>query len=61
MNPHERFATVLARIAVAPNVIRTRQEDARRAERNVADYDARVEAAVVKLEKVAAELEKSLA
>lgn len=60
MSPHGRFATVLDRIAVTPNVIRARREDALRAERNVEDFDRRVEAAVVKLEKVAAELEKAV-
>lgn len=61
MSAHDRLGAVLARIAVTPNIIRTRREDELRAARNVADFDARVESAVVKLEKVAAELEKAVA
>ena len=60
MTPNERFSAVLDRIAVAPNIIRTRRDDAARADRMVDDFDARIEAAVTKLEKVAAELEKSI-
>lgn len=58
---HERFACLTARIAITPNIIRTRREDALRAERSVVDFDQRVEAAVTKLEKAASELEKALA
>lgn len=60
MSPHDRFGAVMARIAVTPNIIRTRRDDALRAERNVEDFDRRVEAAVVKLEKVAEQLEKAV-
>lgn len=61
MSPHDRFATATARIAVIPNIIRTRRADELRAQRSVLDFDARVERAVEKLEKVAADLEKALA
>lgn len=60
MSPHDRFNAVMARIAVTPNVIRARREDELRSQRNVEDFDARVDAAVMKLEKVAAELEKAI-
>jgi len=61
MSPHDRFAEVMTRIATTPNIIRTRREDAIRAERNLANYEKRVERAITELEKVAAKLEKSLA
>lgn len=61
MSPQERFASVLNRLATTPSIIRTRREDEQRAELMAADFDVRVEAAVVRLEKVASELEKALA
>lgn len=60
MSAYDRFAELTARIAVTPNIIRTRREDAVRAERMVENLESRVEKAVTKLEKVAAELEKAL-
>jgi hypothetical protein len=60
-NPHERFGAVLARIATATSVLRTRREDAVRASYGNAEWEARVSRAVERLEKVADELEKALA
>lgn len=59
-SPHERFAALTARIAVTPNIIRARREDALRAERSVVDFDKRVESAIAKIEKDVRELEKAL-
>ncbi len=61
MSPHDRLAVARNRLAVLPNVIRTRREDAIRAERSVEDFDRRVEAAAAKVEKAVTELEKILA
>lgn len=60
MSPHEQFASVMGRIAVLPNIARTRREDAVRAERQAVDFDGRVRAAVERLKKDVAELEKAL-
>lgn len=60
MSPQEQFGTLLNRIAVLPNIARTRREDAARAERQVQNYDHRVAAAVAQLKKDVAELEKAL-
>lgn len=60
MSPYDRFAEVMARIGVAPSVARIRQNDTLRAELNTDNLARRVEAAVAKLEKVAADLEKAL-
>jgi hypothetical protein len=62
-SPHERFGSALARIASATSALRTRGEDADRAQRNFSngEWDLRVARAVERLEAVADELEKALA
>jgi hypothetical protein len=61
MTAHERFATAAARLAVMPNVIRTRREDRLRDERNVDEFDALVAVAAERMERLAADLEKAAA
>jgi hypothetical protein len=61
MSPQERLTAALNRIAVTPNIIRTRREDAVRAERMVDDFDRVIDAAAAGFEKFAEQLEKALA
>jgi hypothetical protein len=61
VSPQDRLTTARNRLATLPNVIRTRREDAIRAERSVVDFDRRLEAAALKVEKAIAELEKTVA
>lgn len=63
MTIHERFATLLNRLAVAPNIERSRREDAVRRE-NVAEakeIDAGVMRAITRLERRVADVEKAIA
>lgn len=57
MNAQDRLAAALNRIVAATGAQRSRAYDAARAQRNGDGRDARMEAAVVRLEAVAAELE----
>ena len=63
MSIHEKFATLLNRLAVTPNIARARREDAVRAA-NVAvkrEIDHGVMRAITRLEKRVAEVEKTVA
>jgi len=59
MNPHERLAIALRRIAGYTSVIRTRSEDAIRAE-NHDGLNDRLEQIVTRFESLVDELEKAL-
>jgi tetrahydromethanopterin S-methyltransferase subunit B len=59
MNIHARFRAAIERIATWTSVARTRTEDAARAENHMGLVE-NVEAAVVRLEQIADELDKAL-
>lgn len=60
MSPQDAFATALTRLALTPNIIRTRRADEVRASRMVADRDAILLTKVAKIKREIAELEKAL-
>jgi hypothetical protein len=64
VNPHDAYATATARLAVLPNILRTRTDDAVRAEKHGAtngEFDARVTAAVKRLQREIDRFEKAIA
>jgi hypothetical protein len=63
MTPHARLAAIVGRISAATSVIRVRACDAERDENNGTANDSRerIERVITRLERVAVELEKSIA
>jgi hypothetical protein len=59
---HERFALLLNRLAIAPNIARSQHEDAVRRENGVVadQIDSGVHRAIVRLEKRVSDVEKEL-
>lgn len=63
MNVYSEFATLMGRLAVLPNILRTRHEDVSRLERHGAadaEIEARVAAVLPLMRKAVNELEKAL-
>lgn len=63
MSAHTEYASLTARLATIPNILRARADDVQRLERHGAlngEMEERVAKAVVRLKKAVEELEKAL-